>query len=200
MGATPQHCYCQTLLSVSEVFNFLFACLRIASPVYSCELGRSNAFVFTEQWKCCLFMGIYYGIQGRIWDHLLHPSVSPRGSPQAVSLSQSSQVLGRKFLLHGGKSVVRLGDQNFKSYNFEDFFPYYYGSPNVGTHDKMLVKITHLLNLTFPWSDITSRLRSTWGSSICECELETLQNERRGVRNTFSETRLRRSSDIKSAY
>lgn len=45
-----------------------------------------------------------------------------------------------------------------------------------------------------------SRLRSTWGSSICECELGTLWNERRGVRNTFRETRFRRSSDINSAY
>lgn len=95
-------------------------------------------------------MGIHHGIQGGVWDHLLRPSIFSRGSPQAVSLSQGSQVPGRKFVLHGGKSMVRLGDQNFKSYNFEDFFTYYHGSPDVGTPDKMLVKITHLLNLTFP--------------------------------------------------
>lgn len=89
------------------------------------------------------------------------PQFPPEDLPRQSASPRVLRFLGENFSFMGGKSVVRLGDQNFKSYNFEDFFPYYHGSPNVGTHDKMLVKITHLLNLTFPWSDITSRLRST---------------------------------------
>lgn len=58
------------------------------------------------------------GIQGRIWDHLLHPSVSPRGSPQAVSLSQSSQVLGRKFLLHGWQICGQTGGSELQILQF----------------------------------------------------------------------------------
>lgn len=64
------------------------------------------------------FMGLYHG---GVWDHLRHLSISSRGCPQAVSLFQGSQAPGRKFFLHDGKSMVRLGDQNFKSYNFKEF-------------------------------------------------------------------------------
>lgn len=66
-------------------------------------------------------MGIYHGIKGGVRDHLLHPSISSRGCPQAVSLSQGSQVPERKFFLHDGKSMVRLGYQNFKSCNLKVF-------------------------------------------------------------------------------
>lgn len=66
-------------------------------------------------------MGIYHGIQGGVWDHLLYPLISSRGCVQAVSLFQGSLVPGRKFFFHDGKSMVRLEDQNFKSYSFKEF-------------------------------------------------------------------------------
>lgn len=84
----------------------------------------------------------------------------------------------------------------------------------IRTSNLIILKIFYLLPWVpwcgHSWQDVSkdhpsleldfSRLRSTWGSSICECELGTLWNERRGVRNTFSETRFRHSSDLNSAY
>lgn len=121
MDAAPQHHYCQTLLSVSEGFNFELAWISIASSVYSCKLGQSTAFVFTEQGKYWLFVGIYRSIQGGVWDCLLHPSVPPQGSsPGSQPVPGASGVWWGKSSFMGGQSMVGVGDHNFNSDNFEE--------------------------------------------------------------------------------